>query len=435
MLVGSDDNFCAVIAAEWGALTGRTVTLDIGALTGSGTAGSAAAAMRATLADFIRCTGVTVTVTADAALDQHLLAEALDSKAPDVAVIDGAALLARLAATGTLAPAPRLVQANLDKLWDSGWRSDETVNGALYASPLDVSAHGLVWYSPRRFKAWGYQVPTSWAQLVTLAGTAARSGHGWCATGADGRQVTDWLSEVMLREAGTQAYDAWTAGAVPFTDATVGAALSTVGSMLGLPTRSVTSSGSPGTSAGSPGTSSGSPGTSSGSAGSGRRDLVDGTCGLALGDQGWAATSPASATNTTIGPDGDLYAFPIPPIAARDGTPLQVDADLVVSFANRPEVQALRYYLSTAHWAGEQYDATGRISANRGLEVTDVDDPISRLVVSLLQAKAAVSRFDAVALMPPAVEAAANTQLGRWAVGATTKDSALAAIAAAWPTG
>ncbi len=208
--------------------------------------------MRATLADFTTCTGVTVTVTADAALDQHLLAEALDSTAPDVAVIDGAALLARLAATGTLAPAPRLVQANLDKLWDSGWRSDETVNGALYASPLDVSAHGLVWYSPRRFKAWGYQVPTSWAQLVTLAGTAARSGHGWCSTGADGRQVTDWLSEVMLREAGTQAYDAWTAGAVPFTDATVGAALSTVGSLLGLPTRSVTSSGSPGTSAGSP---------------------------------------------------------------------------------------------------------------------------------------------------------------------------------------
>ena len=391
--------------------------------------------MRATLRDFTTCTGVTVTVTADTALDQHVLAEALDSTAPDVAVIDGAALLARLAATGTLAPAPRLVQANLDKLWDSGWRSAETVNGALYASPLDVTAHGLVWYSPRRFEAWGYQVPTSWAQLVTLARTAARSGHGWCSTGAVGGQVSDWLSEVMLREAGTQAYDAWAAGAVPFTDPTVGAALSTVGSLLGLPTRSATSRGAPGTSASSPSSSSGSAGASSGSAGGGPMAVIDGTCALALGDQGWAGTSPASATTSTIGPDGDLYAFPIPPIAARDGTPLQVDADLVVSFANRPEVQALRYYLSTAHWAGEQYAATGRISANRGLEVTDVGDPISRLVVSLLQAKAAVSRFDAVALMPPAVEAAANTQLGRWAVGATTKDSALAAIAAAWPTG
>lgn len=418
VLVGSDDNFCAVITAEWGALGGRAVTLDIGSLAGAGTAGSPAAAMQATLADFTACTGVTVTVTADPTLDGHLLADALDDKTSDLVVIHGPSLLARLAQTGTLAPAPRLVQADLDKLWDSGWRTGGTVNGVLYAAPLDVAAQGLVWYSPVRFKAWGYHVPASWADLVALARTAARSGHGWCPTADPGQQVRNWLTEVMLRQANTQAYDAWAAGTLPFDDQTVAAALTTVGALLGVPAASATSTGSSATSTGSV----------AGPAGAAA--LGGGAFALALGDQQWPAGASAS-----IGPDGDLYAFAIPPIAARSGTPLLVDADLVVAFADRPEVQALRYYLSTAYWAGEQYAATGRISANRGLEVVDVTDPVAKLVVTALQDKTAVSRFDAAEVMPAAVVKVAGAQLGRWAAGVTSANAALTAVADSWPPG
>src|SRR6185437_10252974 len=139
---------CAVIAAEWGSLSGRAVSMDVGGLADVGAAGSSTATMRATLAPFSKCTGVTVSVTSDPLLDQHLHADALNDKAPDVAVIGTPSLLADLAGTGTLKPAPRLVQADLDKLFDSGWRTIGTVNGQLYAAPLDVAANGLVWYSP-----------------------------------------------------------------------------------------------------------------------------------------------------------------------------------------------------------------------------------------------------------------------------------------------
>lgn len=425
VLVGSDDNFCAVISAQWGKLSGRSVRLDIGALPGSGDSGTPVEAMERSLSGFVACTGVAVAVTSDPTLETHLRQDALNGTAPDLAVVDGPSRLASLASTGTLAPAPPLVQADLDKLWDAGWRSAGTVNGVLYASPLDVAAAGLVWYSPARFAAWGYQVPTTWDELTALGPRAAKAGHGWCFSTDRGPALRDWLAEILLRQAGTQVYDAWAAGTMPFTDPTVSQALSTVGSLLGLPASGPTSPMSP-TSPTSP-AAAGSP-AAGGAVGA--TDVVTGRCGMMLAGQGWSMTAP---TGTAIGPTGGLYAFPLPPIAARGGTPMLVDGDLLVAFADRPEVQALRYFLSTAYWAGEQYVDTGRISANRGLEVTDIADPIARLTASLLQSKTAVSRFDAFAGMPAAVETAAATQLGAWAAKRTTGDAALAAIAASWP--
>jgi alpha-glucoside transport system substrate-binding protein len=413
VLVGSDDNFCAVIKAEWGELSGRSVVLDIGAMAGAGSAGSAgppSAAMQKSLADFTTCTGVAVTVKADRTLAAHLPADAVAGSAPDLAVLDGPALLPRLAATGTLVAAPRLVQADLDKLWDAGWRSAGTVDGVLYASPLDVAAAGLVWYSPRRFAEWGYRVPTTWSELAALAASATTAGHGWCPAADPGAAVGSWLAEVVLREAGTSIYDGWAAGTVRFPDPVVAKALATVGSLLGLPGRA----------------------GSAGARPAGPADVVGGRCAMELADQGWSA---GAGSGTRIGPQGDLYAFELPPIAARSGTPLRVGGDLLVAFAGRPEVQALRYYLSTAYWAGKQYADTGRISANRGLDVSTVADPIARLTVSLLQQKTAVSRFDAIAQMPPGVAGTARTQLGEWADGATTSAKALEAIAASWPAG
>jgi alpha-glucoside transport system substrate-binding protein len=410
VLVGSDDNYCAVIKAEWGELAGRSVVLDIGATSSTRSAGSPVAAMQKSLSGFTACTGVAVTVRSDPTLAAHLTADALAGSAPDLAVLDGPALLAPLAATGTLAPAPRLVQADLDKLWDPGWRSAGTVDGVLYASPLDVTAAGLVWYSPRRFAEWGYRVPTTWSELTALSAGATAGGRGWCSAADRGTALGDWLAEVVLRQSGTGVYDAWVAGTVRFTDAAVTRALATIGSLLGLPPEAA--------------------GARAGSAGP--ADVIAGRCAMVLADQEW---SSSAAAGTRIGPTGDLYAFPLPPIAARTGTPLRVEGDLLVAFAGRPEVQALRYYLSTAYWAGVQYADSGRISANRGLEASTVTDPIARLTVSLLQQKTAVSRYDALTQMPPAVNAAARTELGGWANGATTGPKALAAIAAAWPAG
>jgi len=96
-------------------------------------------------------------------------------------------------------------------------------------------------------------------------------------------------------------------------------------------------------------------------------------------------------------------------------------------------VQAFQYYVSTAFWANEQSKAGSRISANKGLDIANVKDPINKLSVSILQDPDAISRFDASDLMPAAVGSGAMwSQLTAWLTG--QDDAAtLEAIQAAWP--
>ena len=158
--------------------------------------------------------------------------------------------------------------------------------------------------------------------------------------------------------------------------------------------------------------------------------VESGSCALALDDGAGIGAVPKGGS---VGPGQDLYAFPLPPIGPAMGTPVRVNAHVVVALADRPEVQALRYYLSTALWAARQYTSTGRISANRGLDIADITDPITRLEVAVLQQKTAVSRFDAFAVMPAAESATAGTELADWIAGRTSAAAALRAIQAARP--
>jgi alpha-glucoside transport system substrate-binding protein len=383
------------------------VSFDIGDLAGAGSFSSPASAMEASLSDFVGCTGVDVKVSADPALDADLVNDAVNGTPPDVAVIDGPTLLPALATTGTLAPAPPLVEADLDKLWDVGWRSTGSVNGVVYATPLDASVRSLVWYSPKWFGRWSLTAPTTWGQLVTLSAKATAAGHGWCLGSNPGGTVRSLLAEVVLRQAGTPVYDGWSTGSIESTDPLITAALTTVGSLV-APRRTRTSA----------------------ATASDITAVESGSCALALDDGAGIGAVPKGGS---VGPGQDLYAFPLPPIGPAMGTPVRVNAHVVVALADRPEVQALRYYLSTALWAARQYTSTGRISANRGLDIADITDPITRLEVAVLQQKTAVSRFDAFAVMPAAESATAGTELADWIAGRTSAAAALRAIQAARP--
>ena len=108
--------------------------------------------------------------------------------------------------------------------------------------------------------------------------------------------------------------------------------------------------------------------------------------------------------------------------------------EFVTAFADRPEVQAFQYYLSTALLGQRAVQGRlTRISANKGLDIANVKDPINKLSVSILQDPDAISRFDASDLMPAAVGSGAMwSQLTAWLTG--QDDAAtLEAIQAAWP--
>ena len=138
--------------------------------------------------------------------------------------------------------------------------------------------------------------------------------------------------------------------------------------------------------------------------------------------------------NPTISPSGDIFAFYEPDMGTQFGKPVEVAGSLTTAFSSNPEVQAFQYYMSTAHYANDRAKQSAWISANKGLTLQSVTDPIQQLSVKILQDPSTVAAFDASDQMPAAVGSGAEwSQLTAWITGqddATT----LAQIDAAWPS-
>ena len=78
----------------------------------------------------------------------------------------------------------------------------------------------LVFYPKAAFEAAGYEVPTTWDELMALTQTIADDGDpAWCigieSGVATGWAATDW-TEMMLRTTSLENYDAWVTGDLPF---------------------------------------------------------------------------------------------------------------------------------------------------------------------------------------------------------------------------
>lgn len=414
--MGDDDTWCDDLKKNWPDISGKSVTIYTSIV------GDEATNLQKSWQDFTDCTGATITYNGDKNFEQQVVVQAKSGNPPDIAFVPQPGLLQTLVSTGTTVAAPAQVEANVDKYWDPGWKTYATVDGKFYGAPLGANVKSLVWYSPKMFSDAGYSVPQTWDEMLDLTEKIASSGDikPWCAGiesgGATGWPATDWLEEVMLRSAGPDVYDQWVAGDVKFTDQPVRDALAKVGEILkndkyvngglgdvsSIATTSFDAAGVP---------------------------ITTGDCYMMQ-----MASFYVWPEGTNIAEDGDVYAFYEPPMSDQFGKPVEVGGEFVVAFNEKPEVQAVQFYLSTAHWANNQ-SITGpsRISANKGLKVDNVQGPINKLSVQILQDPDAVSRFDASDLMPAAVGSGAEwTQLTNWITG-QDDDTTLQAIQNAWP--
>ncbi len=79
----------------------------------------------------------------------------------------------------------------------------------------------LVWYPIDDFEAAGYEVPTTWDEMIALSDMIVADGDSpWCVGigfgAATGWSATDWMEEIMLRTTSLENYDAWTSGELAF---------------------------------------------------------------------------------------------------------------------------------------------------------------------------------------------------------------------------
>jgi alpha-glucoside transport system substrate-binding protein len=371
---------------------------------------------------FEQCTGATIKYEADKDFETQILVRAKAGNPPDVAYVPQPGLVKQLVATGKAVPAPDEVAANTDKFWDKAWKTYATVDGKFYGAPLGANVKSLVWYSPSDFKDGGFQVPTTLAELQTLTDKIAATGKKpWCAGigsgAATGWPLTDWVEDFVLRLSGPETYDKWISHEIPFNSPEITAAFDAVGEYLkndkyvngGLgDVKSIAS-------------------TTFQDAG---LPIQDGTCYLHRQASFYAANWPKG---TKVAEDGDVFAFYLP---GKDTTtkPVLGAGEFVVAFADRPEVKAFQTYLSSDTWANiKAKQGSGWVSANKGLQTSNLASPIDQLAAKILLDPNAEFRFDGSDQMPAAVGSDAFwKQSTAWITGQNTKTT-VDNIEKAWP--
>jgi alpha-glucoside transport system substrate-binding protein len=407
--------------ASYGDLTGKSISVYTGIVTPEDQP------YMDSYKPFETCTGVKVNYVGDKAFETQILVRAKAGNPPDIAIVPQPGLLQQLVATGAAKEAPQAVADNVDKFWGADWKSYGSVGGKFYAAPSGASVKSLVWYSPKEFKDNGYKVPTTLDELKSLSDTIAATGKKpWCAgigSGeATGWPITDWMEEMMLRLSGPDVYDQWVTHKIAFNSAAPTAALDAVGAYLkndkyvngglgdvkSIATTTFQDGGLP---------------------------IVSGTCSLHQMASFYASNFPKG---TKVAEDGDVFAFYLPGVKATDH-PVEGGGEFNLAFSDRPEVKAFQTYLSTDTWANNKAkissDATGGgwISANKGLDVANLTNPIDKLSASILQDPKTVFRFDGSDMMPAAVGSDAFwKQATNWITGQSTKDT-VDKIEAAWP--
>ena len=372
--------------------------------------------------EFEKCTGIDIAYEGSGEFEAQLNVKVQGGNAPDLAFIPQPGLLQRFVQAGEVVEPPQGVVDNVEEFWSEAWRDYGSVDGTLYAAPMGANVKSYVWYSPKQFEEAGYEVPTTLDELRTLTEEIAASGtKPWCAGiesgDATGWPATDWVEDMMLRTAGPETYDQWVNHEIPFDDPAVVEAVDAVGEILKNPeyvnggfgdVRSIAT-------------------TSFQDAG---LPILDGECFLHRQASFFANQWPEG---TDVSENGDVFAFYLP--SEDEGSkPVLGGGEFVAAFADRPEVQKVQTYLSSDEYANTKAAIGDWISANEGLDLANVENPIDRLSVETLQDPGAEFRFDGSDLMPAAVGAGSFWQgMTEWINGAETEE-VLSNIEESWPS-
>ncbi|NUR69842.1 MAG: carbohydrate ABC transporter substrate-binding protein [Hamadaea sp.] len=367
------------------------------------------------------CTGVKIDYEGNGDFEAQLQVRVQGGNAPDIAFIPQPGLLEKLAKAGNLKPAGDKTQTMAKQNYSADWLKYATVDGKLYGAPLGSNVKSFVWYSPKMFKDKGWTIPTSWDELISLSDKIAATGiKPWCAGiesgSATGWPATDWIEDVLLRDQGPDVYDQWVSHSIPFNDPKIASAVDKVGSILkndkyvngglggvkSIATTSFQAGGTP---------------------------ITQGKCALHRQASFYANQWPQG---TKVGEDGDVFAFYFPAVDPSK-KPVLGAGEFTAVFDDRPEVQAFQTYLASADHANSRAKLGNWVSANKGLDIANVANPIDKKSVEILKDSSTVFRFDGSDLMPAAVGAGSFWKgMTDWINGKSTKDT-LDYIENSWP--
>lgn len=310
---------------------------------------------------------------------------------PDLAILPNPGQMYELAEDGNLVDISKFM--DMDKLntnYAKAWLDLASYDGTLYGIFYKVANKSLIWYNPTAFADGGYDIPTTWDELIALSDKIVSDGKtpwaiGFESGAASGWPATDWIEDIMLRTAGPDVYDKWVSHEIPWTDPAVKTAWETFGEIVGKEDYQY-----------------------GGTTGTLTTNFGDAPASL-FTDPPEAYMHRQASFVTGFFPEGveavtDYDFFPFPPIDPAYGTPVLGGADLIVMFNDTPEARELMKYLASAQPQEIWASAGGFISPSKEVNLDSYPDELTKKMADMV-VKAEVFRFDASDLMPAAVGA------------------------------
>jgi alpha-glucoside transport system substrate-binding protein len=387
------------------------------------------AAIQDTLQAFGDTVGITVEYSGDSEWEANTRTQVQGGNPPSIGIFPQPGLLRDFAEAGSIVPLSAEVDATLDENWDEDpYQLDGQYEGTQYGVPVKTDLKSLVWYVPSAFEAAGYEIPTTFDEFTALIDQIKTDGAGkpLCvgieSGGATGWPFTDWVEEMVLRQAGSDVFDQWVTHEIPFDDPQIQEAMQTVIDLWS--DDNVYASG--GSIAATAFQDNGQP-------------LLDGDCFMHRQANFFAGLFPAGTTFAD-GAEGSVDAFYFPDI--NGDTPVLTAGTLAAAFNDDPATMAVLNYMATGDYASKRQAAqtaelggavSGYLSAAQNQDAS-VYQPLEQKFLDIL-ASNELRRFDASDQMPGDVGSGTFWSEGVSLVnGDVTVEEAAANIEASWPT-
>jgi alpha-glucoside transport system substrate-binding protein len=341
----------------------------------------------AMVAPWEECSGAKVHYTGSRDLAAQLTTGIASGTLPDVAGLPGPGLMKEWYDQGALKPLDFVdfdayAAATPPGFADAGKASD----GKLLGIFTKAAVKGLIYYAKAN---WQGGEPATWDELNTTArGAVSGDEKEWCigveSGAASGWPGTDWIEDILLRQAGPDVYDAWVAGEQKWTSPEIKAAFETFGDAV----------------ANAYGGSNYIVTTNFGKA---ANPMFADPPGCLLHHQASFITD--FFKNEAGAKDGDFDFFVMPDINPDFSGAITTAGDLFGMFNDTPQAESLINYLLTPEAQQIWVERGGFISMNKNVPADAYPDETSKRSAEIL-AGASSAKFDASDLMPNAMNQA-----------------------------
>ena len=348
---------------------------------------------KAVLAPFRKMQHITVNIESTRDLNATLTSRLRGNNPPDVAVLPNPGSMWQLASQHKLICLDHLLDMNqVKKDYAQSWIDLGSYHGNFYGLFYKTANKGTVWYSPKQFQSLGYQVPTTWFEMLTLSDQMASSGKYPWAIGvengpASGWPASDWVAEIYLKLFGPEMYDKWVMHKIPWTDRSIKTAFQMFGKIAsgqhyinGAPQSIQAISFDK---------------AIQGPFANPTQAYMD-----YLGD--FATTLIVQAfPNAKAGTDYNF--FPFPTLADQYKDAVTGSTDVVVVMKNTAAAQALITYLATAEAQIIWVKRGGFTSPNKSIDLGTYPNDVTRASAQMLTSTT-LFRYGAGDLMPPPIQ-------------------------------